>query len=618
MGIKKKGAGKAARLALALVLAAGVAGGGIVGCAQEAPSGAKEGDEIVLTVSKCPTKGLPQELLDEMVKRHPNLRFEFDTYSNSNYSTQQIRQLEHHDIPDVLINTRSQNLTEDLENNLIDLGAYDFTSEYLPSVIDTLSIDGRAYYLPGFLSLGGFFYNKDMFAEHGWDVPRSLEDLVALSEQAASEGIRLMSYPMELGGTRFLHMTSIASAKFLHTPEGSVWEDEFLAGNAAMTGTFEPFMDEYQEWIDGGLITPEQLTQPIDEGKTQFQNGEAAMYYGLSSNVNSSDFDFEVGQAPFLTSGGSEESGWYLYAVSSYYGLNKRLEEPGNEEKLAIALEMFEFMSTPEGQEIMEEGGEGRYPATKSAGDEFHAPILSDYADVVDRNNLVEFVQYFAPLTPGGEALGDFIEGEMSAAEVLRICDEAQAANKPESEMGDVLAHVERDLSAEETVQCFADAFRDYEGADVCLMLPGGMSDGELHPCGVSGRLYAGDLYANELTSLLPFAGSEVPTLATARITGAELRSLLENGRVFEQKKWTGGELKPFRYAVSGAEAAYDADGRLQTLTVGGKEVADGDAFTVAYFDGAVDEAHLSDVAVSDERPVPAYTAYLEGHPTIG
>lgn len=608
-----KSAGRATRAALALILAMGLVGGALAGCAQ----GTSGNGEIVLTVSKCPTKGLPQELLDEMVKRHPNLRFEFDTYSNGNYSTQQVRQLEQHDIPDVFINTRSQNLTEDLENNLVDLAAYDFTSEYLPSVIDGLGIDGRVYYLPGFLTLAGFFYNKDLFAEHGWDVPRSLEDLVALNEQAAAEGVRLLSYPMGLKGTRFLHLTSIASAKFLHTPEGSVWENGFLAGTATMTGTFEPFMDEYQTWIDGDLITPEQLTQPVNVGKTQFQNGEAAMYYGLSSNVNSSDFDFEVGQAPFLTSGESEESGWYLYSVSAYYGLNKKLEEPGNEEKLAIALEMFEFMSTPEGQEIMKEGGEGRYPATKEAGGEFQAPILGDYADVIDRNNLVQFVQYFAPLTVGGGALGDFIEGDLSAAEALRICDEAQAANKPESEMGDVLGRVERNLSAEETVQCFADAFRDYKGTDLCLMLPGGMSDGELHPYGISGRLYAGDLYANELTALLPYVGSAVPTLATARITGADLRSLLDSGRVFEQEKWTGGELEPFRYAVSGAEAAYGADGRLQTLAVGGRDVADDDVFTVTYFDGAVDGAVLGDVSVSEERPVPAYTAYLQDNPSI-
>ena len=83
-----------------------------------------------------------------------------------------------------------------------------------------MTIDGSLYYLPGYLTLAGFFYNKDLFAEHGWEAPQSLEELIALNEQAKAEGIRLMAYSMELTGQRFLQLTNIASAQFLHTPQG--------------------------------------------------------------------------------------------------------------------------------------------------------------------------------------------------------------------------------------------------------------------------------------------------------------------------------------------------------------------------------------------------------------
>lgn len=598
------------RLIMALALALGTAGATLVGCAGDS-TGSPDGGEIVLTVSKCPTKGLPQELMDEMTSRHPNLRFEFDTYSNDNYSTQQVRQLEHHDIPDILINTRSQDLTEDLSNNLVDLAAYDFTSAYLPSVVDRLSVDGHVYYLPGYLSLAGFFYNKDMFAEHGWEVPRSLEDLIALNEEAKSEGVRLLAYSMELVGQRFLHLTNIASAQFLHTPQGTAWEQKFLAGEETMTGTFEPFMDEYQRWIDAGLFTADDFSTTIPEAKTMFENGEVAMLYGMGNDIDSTAYSFELGQAPFFTQGDGEDNAWYMYAVSSYYGISKRLEEPGNEEKLAIALEMFEFMSTPEGQEMLKEGGTGRYPATKESDDGFRTPLLSDYYDVVDRNNLVEFVAYAPVLTTGGNALTSYMEGSISAEEALRLCDEAMKDNKSESQMGDVLTAIERDLNAEETVRYFADAFRDYQKTDLCLMLPGGNREGEYHHLGVAGRLYAGELHANELTVLLPYTG-EVTTLATASVTGGELRSMLGEGRVFEQDTATGGESHPFYYQVSGAEVDYGDDHAVRSLMVNGREVADDDVFTVAYFNGAVDESRVSEAEVTDEKPVPAMTAYLK------
>lgn len=595
---------------MAFALAAGAMGAALVGCSADADGGA-DGGEIVLTVSKRRSTVLPQALMDEMTNRHPNLRFEFDTYANGAYSTQQTWELEQHDIPDILINSRSQDVTEDLAGNLVDLAAYDFMSEYLPSVVDRLSIDGHVYYMPGYLTFFGFFYNEDMFAEHGWEAPQSLEDLVALNEKAKAEGIRLVSYSMELPGRRFMQLTNIAAAQFLHTPQGLEWEQRFFAGEATMGGTFEPFMDEYQTWIDSGLISAADIDLTAGEAEGMFESGEAAMYYSVGSAMSQDDCDFDLGQAPFLAKGNGEENGWYQYSTSAYYGINKELEKPGNEEKLAIALEMLEFMSTPEGQELLKEGGEGRYSATRGSDEGFRTPLLSEYYGVVDRNNLVEIPVYSPLLFPGGDALGEYLRGTVTAQEALRICDEAMLENKSETQMGGLLGHVDRDLSAEETVQYFADALCDYRGTDVALMLPASMSNGQYHVNGIAGKLYEGDVYANQLAVLLPYT-NEKTTLATARISGSDLRALLDDGQVFVQDDWVGDDPQPFRYQVSGADVSYDGDGSVQSLTVDGREVEDDDEFTVAYFNGAVDGSRVSDAEVSDEQPIPAMTAYLK------
>mgnify|MGYP002572763828 CR=1 FL=1 len=195
-----KRAGKAAKTFASIVLAGSLVGIGLVGCSGEAMGNASgRDDEIVLTVSKCQTKELPQELLDEMTNRHPNLRFEFDTYSNSNYSAQIVTELEQRDIPDILINTRNQDLTEDLEHNLVDLAAYDFSSEYLPSVLDRMTIDGSLYYLPGYLTLAGFFYNKDLFDQAKVEYPTA--DWTQEDVQAAAEAIRaICNHPAYTSG----------------------------------------------------------------------------------------------------------------------------------------------------------------------------------------------------------------------------------------------------------------------------------------------------------------------------------------------------------------------------------------------------------------------------------
>ncbi len=137
-----------------------------------------------------------------------------------------------------------------------------------------------------------------------------------------------------------------------------------------------------------------------------------------------------------------------ICATTSYYGINKKLEEPGNEEKLAIALEMFDLMSTPEGQSMFTDGAEGRYPAMRKADGELHAPLLSDYRNVVDRNNLVELAAYTAPLLLGGEALGGYIAGTVSAEEALQACDEAMKSNKSETQIYELTAYRYQPLSS--------------------------------------------------------------------------------------------------------------------------------------------------------------------------
>ena len=124
----------------------------------------------------------------------------------------------------------------------------------------------------------------------------------------------------------------------------------------------------------------------------------------------------------------------------------------------------------------------------------------------------------------------------------MQACDEAMKSNKSETQIGDVVAHIERDLSREETVRYFADAFREYGGTDLCLMLPGGMADGQMHPYGISGKLYEGSCTPSELTVLLPNAGKPVPSVATARIRRS-LRAVLESGRTFEREGRVEGGL---------------------------------------------------------------------------
>lgn len=53
----------------------------------------------------------------------------------------------------------------------------------------------KVYLMPMFYSPCGLFYNAGLFAEKGWDVPETWDEMWELGDKAAEEGIALFTYP---------------------------------------------------------------------------------------------------------------------------------------------------------------------------------------------------------------------------------------------------------------------------------------------------------------------------------------------------------------------------------------------------------------------------------------
>ena len=54
--------------------------------------------------------------------------------------------------------------------------------------------DGKTYMAPMFYSPCGLFYNAKLFEEKGWEVPTTWDEMWALGDVAAAEGISLFTY----------------------------------------------------------------------------------------------------------------------------------------------------------------------------------------------------------------------------------------------------------------------------------------------------------------------------------------------------------------------------------------------------------------------------------------
>ena len=122
----------------------------------------------------------------------------------------------------------------------------------VPGFLDTLATnpygDGVTYYAPMFYSPCGLFYNAGLFKEKGWDVPTTWEEMWALGDQAAAEGIALFTYPTTGYFDAFTYATlsSAGGSDFFNscmTYEDGIWESE----NATKVFELVAKLGEYTE-----------------------------------------------------------------------------------------------------------------------------------------------------------------------------------------------------------------------------------------------------------------------------------------------------------------------------------------------------------------------------------
>ena len=91
--------------------------------------------------------------------------------------------------------------------------------------------DGVTYMAPMFYSPCGLFYNAKLFEEKGWEVPTTWDEMWALGDVAAAEGISLFTYPTAgyYDAFMFALMNAIGGPEFFNAItnyEEGAWESE--------------------------------------------------------------------------------------------------------------------------------------------------------------------------------------------------------------------------------------------------------------------------------------------------------------------------------------------------------------------------------------------------------
>ena len=514
----------AAALCLALLSGGCAAQDGASGSSDAPGAGAQEHEPL----SVCNLNNLfSDDFIEVFQEKHPEISFEASAYRGANGSGLALTSLETGDVPDIYISTYPFS-PEAQREHLIDLSGYAFVNNYTTTMLNSLDNEGGIYLLPSCFQMTGISYNKTLMAEHGWEVPNSFEELLALAPAIEAEGLDVMRCMFNLDGYPFNYFFNILNTEYFHTAEGSQWKTDFTNGKAKAAGNAELLAgaEYFERWVDAGLIADR-------EGNPQdaFMNGECVFFLslGLSVYENTTEdgrtYEFDV--MPWLSDDGTTNT--LTTTTSRYFGLSKRLLEPGNEQKLADALALMEFVSTLEGQEaLVAKTAEPSLYTAPLAG--ASVPADSPFAELeylVKEGHTVQlvYVGWEDLIIPIAQDVRRLVSGEIGAEELLEAFD-ATYAEVASGDDGSI-AVLEEDLSWEDTMRLCAVALGRAADADAALVTHGGYNEArEINDRGVAWHAYAGGVGIEEINMFR----TKCYSINVLEMTGAEIKALAEGG----------------------------------------------------------------------------------------
>ena len=168
--------------------------------------------------------------------------------------------------------------------------------------------DGKTYLAPMFYSPCGLFYNADLLADKGWEVPTTWEEMWALGDKAKAEGIWLFTYPTTgyydaffyalmytVGGPDFFNKATSYEEGIWDTAEGKEVLD-IVAKLATYTNPITPAQANDQDFT--------QNQQLVLDNKAIFMPNGTWIVGEMAEAPRAEGFKWGMTALPAVTAGG--------------------------------------------------------------------------------------------------------------------------------------------------------------------------------------------------------------------------------------------------------------------------------------------------------------------------
>ncbi|MGN0617659.1 MAG: 5'-nucleotidase C-terminal domain-containing protein [Ruminiclostridium sp.] len=520
------------------------------------------------------------------------------------------KEMEHNIQPDIyLYEGLAQMDDKFIAEKFYDLSGETFANNfYLSAVSECVNEDGGLYYLPGPVYVYGLVYDKTAFNELGLEVPYSYTEFAKLlsdvremklkgTEPDENDPNATITVDVEpfVPTIKWADMwTFIFDAytynDYIKGAQNALWLDKYQQGSESMIGHMEGAAEKLIKLFDDGVLLPEfwEMRAPVRTAKlyryhTSLMTIECQSAIGFNERENAETPDnlHEMGMMPFYTS--DEEGTDYLVSMPRcYFAMTKRAAE--DEAKKQAILDIFSYLSTTEGQNLMIEGGGGEINLLKEDTLPDH-PFYDEVRNTFSQGRVITRFNFAGKSGAVESALHkstlDLVAGNVTIEDWLKEADKVRneaLENKPVEE--ESFGTCKEMLSVEATSVIVGEAYIHATGADIGMV-----------QCrtsfGMKNRLFDGNITAQEIDGLMTTrmtvgVVSEDPNhinIVTVKITGQQIKDILE-------------ENKDTFVGLAGLDVVYDPSKpegeRYISIKYKGKEIAPEDEFTAASVKGAV------------------------------
>lgn len=557
----------------------------LTGCGSSTAQKNKTNEHEVITIN-APYRNI-SAFVDLVHEKYPEINIEVVPYSGSNTTAWMNGMLQSGELTDIYFKTTYSATNEDVSDKFMDISSYDFTDLYVQSRLREVTDEGAIYMLPLYYSCFGITYNKTLLDKNGWDLPTSFEELEKLAPKVKKAGYNLCLDMYQYPGLGFQYLCNILDTDYLSTVNGLQWQSDFLTGKSNLKNNSEMLdsMNLLERWRKIGMLND--LANPKDDmvTKEEMLKGNTLFLLGSSDDLQKdgkTEDEFKL--MPYLSEDGKQNV--FILNVNRYVGLNKHLEEAGNEQKLEDALHIMEVLSTEEGMWTLNPSQKDTallpLKDAKVSENSYYADVLED----LNEGHTASFIYagWENIIVPIGEEMVDYIRGKSNLEKVINSFDNNQSLVTDNTAVA--YTTVTETLNTDDCARLVGICFAKATNSDVALISKNVYQpeDAEMNAEGVSGSLFKLPVTEQEITSIIPTGWQE--NIQTITLTGARIKELAEKGYnrnetgiiyPYEFVTKEGTKLKDditYKVAICGVTDEIKKEGNIQDSGVLGLDAA--------------------------------------------